>query len=70
MKMEQTECSEMSAYKIQATGNYREENLQHSEHGESLKSRIPEVLSVKEQVLGWTNARELQRTNKKKIHIR
>jgi hypothetical protein len=40
MKMEQTECSETSAYKIQTTGNYPEENIQHTEHGESLKSRI------------------------------
>jgi len=40
MKMEQTECSEMSAYKIQTPGNYPEENIQHSEHGKSLKSRI------------------------------
>ena len=40
MKMEQTECSETSAYKIQTSGNYLEESIQHSEHGESLKSRI------------------------------
>ena len=39
MKMEQTECSETSAYKIQTPGNYSEESIQHSEHGESLKSR-------------------------------
>jgi len=38
-KMEQTECSETSAYKIQTPGNYPEENLEHTEHGESLKSR-------------------------------
>ena len=38
MKMEQTECSETSAYKIQTPGNYPEESIQHSEHGESLKS--------------------------------
>jgi hypothetical protein len=36
--MEQTECSEMLAYKIQTPGNYPEENIQHSEHGKSLKS--------------------------------
>jgi hypothetical protein len=30
----------MSAYKIQTPGNYPEENIQHTEHGESLKSRI------------------------------
>jgi hypothetical protein len=40
MKMEQTDCSEMSAYKIQRPGNYPEENIQHTEHGDSLKSRI------------------------------
>ena len=40
MKMEQTECSETSAYKIQMPGIYPEESIQHSEHGESLKSRI------------------------------
>ena len=39
MKMEQTECSEMSAHKIQAPGNYPKEGLQQSEQGESLKSR-------------------------------
>jgi hypothetical protein len=30
MKMEQTECSETSAYKIRAPGNYPEENIQYS----------------------------------------
>jgi hypothetical protein len=39
MKMEQTERSE-TAYKIQAPGNYPEEGIQHSEHDESLKSKI------------------------------
>ena len=39
MKMEQTECSETSAYKIQTPGNYPEESIQHLEHGKSLKSR-------------------------------
>jgi hypothetical protein len=38
MKMEQTECSETSACKIQTPGNYPEENI-HLQHGESLKSR-------------------------------
>jgi hypothetical protein len=39
MKMEQKECPETSAYKIQTLGNYPEESIQHSEHGKSLKSR-------------------------------
>jgi len=40
MKMEQTECSETSAYKIKTAGNYPEESTEYSEHDESLKSRI------------------------------
>jgi len=44
MKMEQTECSETSAYKIQTLVNYPEESIQHSECGESLKSKgLPSV---------------------------
>ena len=39
LKMEQIECSEMSAYINQTPGNHPKENKQHSEHGESLKSR-------------------------------
>jgi len=39
MKMKQTEFSETSAYTIQTPGNYPEESIEHSEHGESLKSR-------------------------------
>jgi len=38
MKMEQ--CSETSVHKIQTPGNNPEASVQHSEHGESLKSRI------------------------------
>jgi hypothetical protein len=44
MKMEQTQCSETLAYKIQKPGNYPEESTQHSEHGESLKSRKVKLL--------------------------
>jgi len=39
MRMEQTECSETLAYKIQMPRNYPEESVQHSEHVESFKSR-------------------------------
>ena len=38
MKLEQAECSETSAYEVQTPGNYPEENIQHTEHGESSKS--------------------------------
>jgi hypothetical protein len=44
MKMEHTECTEMLAYKIHTLGNYPEESIQHSEHGESLKSRRENIL--------------------------
>ena len=40
MKIEHKECPETSAYKMQTPGNNPEENIQHSEHGESLKLRI------------------------------
>jgi hypothetical protein len=43
MKMEQIECSETSAYKVQTSGNYPEENIQHTENGESLKSRVFQI---------------------------
>jgi hypothetical protein len=39
MKMEQTECSETLAFELQTPGNNPKENLRHSRHGESLKSR-------------------------------
>ena len=39
MNMEQTECSETSAYKIQTPGNHPKERLQHSDQSEILKSR-------------------------------
>jgi hypothetical protein len=42
--MEQKECSETSAYKIQTPGNYPEESIQHSEQGESFKSRTLSLL--------------------------
>ena len=45
MKMEQTDYSKTSAYKI-PSGNYPEESIQHTEHGESLKSRNVMVVLV------------------------
>jgi len=40
MNMEQTECSETSAFKLQTPDNYPKESIQHIEHGENLKSSI------------------------------
>jgi len=42
MKMELIEGSETSAISIVTPGNYPKENILHTEHGESLKSRIPD----------------------------
>jgi hypothetical protein len=39
MKTEQTKCSETLAHKLQMPVNHPEESIQHSEHGQSLKSR-------------------------------
>jgi hypothetical protein len=42
-----TECSKMSAYKIQTPGTYPEENILHTEHGKSLKSRkLKKLLNI------------------------
>jgi len=40
MKMEPTECSKTYAQKIQMLINHPKERIQHSQHRESLKSRI------------------------------
>jgi len=52
MKMEQTDCSETSAYQIQTPGNYQKESIQHSEHGESLKSKICLGCVPKKRIFG------------------
>jgi hypothetical protein len=46
MKMEQTECSETLTFKIQTPENNPKWGIQHSKHGESLKSWILYVLTV------------------------
>jgi len=46
MKMEQIECSETPAYKIETPGNYPKENIIYSEHGESLKSKTKCINSI------------------------
>ena len=46
MKMELTEGSETSAYINQTPGNYPKGNVLYSVHGESLKSRIPQMVTL------------------------
>ena len=53
MKMEQTECSETSAYKIQTPVNYPEKNIQPTEHGESLKSSLVLFYGGSEKIQIW-----------------
>jgi len=36
-------CSETSAHRIQMPENHPKERIQHSEHGESLKSRVNDI---------------------------
>jgi hypothetical protein len=49
-KTERTECSEMSAHKIQTPGNHPKERIQPSEHGKILESRIHILLSYKANI--------------------
>jgi len=49
MKMEQTERSETSAYKIQIAGNHPKQRIQHSEHSKSLRSRNLTFLTYKDE---------------------
>ena len=57
MKMEQTGCSETKEYKIQTPRNYPEESIQHSEHGENLKSRI--YIGIVSDVQLWRNTHSI-----------
>jgi len=73
MMMEQ--CSETSTYKIQTPRNYPEKkNIQHSEHGESLKSRINDrsemllVITVPCTAWSW-QIREFQPERQQKLEI-
>jgi hypothetical protein len=72
MKMEETECSETSAYKLQTPRYYPKEIIQTTEHGERLKSRIyaliydqpffwslNEIVSIQEDSYCLTNIREV-----------
>ena len=44
IKMEKKQCSETSAYEIQTPGTHLKERIQHTEHDESLKSKILNML--------------------------
>jgi len=71
MKMEQTECSETLAYKIQMPGNYPEESIQHSEHSKSLKSRYSNILKPNHSsyLSAYDDGRECSKTSAYKIQM-
>jgi hypothetical protein len=60
VKMEQ--CSETSTYKIQTPRNYPEKSIQHSEHGESLKSRYLIHLKVTPSLILWPHRQPSMRS--------
>jgi hypothetical protein len=51
MKLEQTECSETSAYKIQTPGNYPEENIQQKTY--CYESRTNEEAGFNDDGESW-----------------
>ena len=53
LKMEQTQCSETSAFNTQAPGRYPEDNLSLLQHGERLKTRMMYIVSLTYRLL-WT----------------
>ena len=52
MKMEQTECSETSAYKLQTPGNYPKEAY----NNETLLGEFTKILTLPETKLGSRNS--------------
>jgi hypothetical protein len=53
LKMEPTQCSEMSAFNTHTPGKYPEDNLSLQQHGESLKTRYQvSFLKLKQQWCG------------------
>ena len=52
MKMEQTECSETSAYTIQTPGNYPEENTPHYETQPTIEHWTTNTSAHPERLVG------------------
>jgi hypothetical protein len=55
MKMEETECSETLAFKLQTPGNNPKESKRQSEHGESLKPRMLKLHKKVMLTTGYTD---------------
>jgi hypothetical protein len=58
MKMEQTECSETSAYKIQTPRNYPEENIQQENGRIASRETLQFAFLIKFYVGGQMKYRE------------
>jgi hypothetical protein len=50
LKMEPTQCSETSAYNTQTPGKYPEDNLSLQQHGETLKTRMLQLICSRRYV--------------------
>jgi hypothetical protein len=64
--MEQTECSETSAYKIETPGNYPEENIQNACPvflGEDLSLLLSDLLATVTDTVGRDDAPVIQATS-------
>ena len=64
MKMEQTECSETSVYKVQTPGNYPKESIQHSD-GHLQKQHKIQIIIIIIIIIIISNRPDLTFTNKK-----
>jgi hypothetical protein len=70
MKMEQTECSETLAYKIQTPGNYQEENKQHTVLFETRKAtKCSKNLCKIECIILKCTLEKCSATNIKQTHL-
>jgi len=63
------QISEASAYKLQTPGNYTKESIQHTEHGERLKSRRFKCINNEVAIVGSQNNVEKTRWVEEVNHI-
>ena len=70
MKMEQTECSETSAYKIQTPGNYPEESIQHLQSDFKISTKSMYKIQVaRVKLSNLISKSKFINTNQMSIHL-
>jgi hypothetical protein len=70
MKMEQTECSETSAYKIQTPGNYPEESIQHLQSNFKISTKSMYKIQVaRVKLSNLISKSKFINTNQMSIHL-